>query len=775
MMRSLGEMKLRSITIKILPLILISFVLIIVGVLFISKMQLTKIIDKSQYEIFAEKVDVVWETLERNDVRLQKTGLVEAYEEDIKISTIDKLKNAYYRQPETILKPIILNANSTVILHPIYPTGHILMAGGKKFSTHQAAFDGQFYATTHDRNMWYVYRVFKPWKWTIVYAVPLNEKYEDVRKFSSLLLVTMLSTTLVVAILLSLAIAKLMRPIGELTDKALEISRGNLDNPIDIHSYDEIGVLAESFDKMRKAIQSQISKLSTEVAERRKMELSLRESEERFRTLHNASFGGIVIQDKGEILDCNQGLSEITGYEFDELIGMDGFKLIASDWRETVMQNILADVEHVYEVEGIRKDGTIYPLQLQGRSIPHKGRTVRVAEFRDITKRKRVEEEKVRLESHLHQAQKMESIGQLAGGVAHDFNNMLSGISGASELLEIALVGKEKELKFISMIRNATERASGLTGKLLAFSRKGKLLSTAVDLHGIIEDAIAILERSIDKRIVIQTELNAEQYMVTGDPSQLQSGILNICVNARDAMPEGGSIHISTVNAEFNEEYCQTDNNFTPGKYIKLSIEDSGAGIPTELQSRIFEPFFTTKEVGKGTGLGLAAVYGMVKEHHGNIRLYSEPGKGALFHLFFPAPDDVVPRKARQNEHVVLGSGTILVVDDEDIIRATASLLLENLGYKVLVAQNGKEALDIYRLKRDELDLIILDMVMPIMDGRKTFDKIIEINPDAKVILSSGFAKNVNTTTMVNKGLAGVISKPFNQFELSKLIADILQ
>ncbi len=768
-------MKIRSITAKTLPLIVISFVLIIVGVLFISKMQLTKIIDKSQHDIYAEKVDVIWETLKRNDVRLQKTGLVEAYEEDIKKSTIDKLKNTYYRQSQVTFKPIILNENSMVILHPTYPVGHVLISEDKKISSYQNDSKGQFYASTDGREVWYVYRVFEPWKWVIVYAVPLDEKYNDALRFRTLLLITMFSISLVIAIGLSLIIAKLMRPIGDLTQKAVEISKGNFDNPIDIHSSDEIGLLAESFDKMRKAIQSQVSKLSIEVEERKKMEQSLRESEERFRVLHNASFGGIAIHDKGLILDCNQELSEITGYPFDELIGMDGLKLIAPDWRETVMQNILSTVEHPYEAEGNRKDGTIYPLHLHGKQIPYKGRIVRVVEFRDITETKLAAEEKIRLEAQLHQAQKMELIGQLAGGVAHDFNNMLSGISGASDLLEMALVGKEKELKYIGIIKNATERASGLTGKLLAFSRKGKLLSTPVDLHAIVRDTMAILERSVDKRIVLQTNLKAEHYMIIGDPSQLQSGILNICVNSRDAMPEGGEIHFSTVIVEFTEDNCEIDANFTPGKYIKLSIEDTGIGIPLELQSRIFEPFFTTKETGKGTGLGLAAVYGMVKEHHGNIHLHSEPGKGTVFHVFLPISEEDAPVVARQNESIEYGSGTILVVDDEDIIRATASLLLENLGYKVLLAQNGKEAVDIYNREVDEIDLVILDIVMPVMDGREAFEKIIAINPHAKVIMSSGYARNTNMMNMADKGLAGSIAKPFSQLELSKLIAGVLQ
>ncbi|MGB3225572.1 MAG: ATP-binding protein [Desulforhopalus sp.] len=766
-------MKLRSITIKLLPLIIISFVLIIVGVLFISKMQLTKIIDKSQHEIFAEKVDVIWGTLNRNNLRLQKTGLVEAYEDDIKSSTIDNLKNTYYRQEKILLKPIIIDKKSTVILHPTYPAGHILLAGDNKLFSNQTVQEGEFYAATDGRKAWYVYRVFEPWKWIIVYAVPLDEKYEDVRKFSSLLLFTMLTITLLVAIFLSLAIARLMRPIGALTAKVLEISKGNLSDPIDIHSSDEIGLLAENFDNMRKAIQSQFTELNTEVAERKKIEIELRDLEGYLSDIIDSMPSVIIgIDAQLNVTQWNSNAEKITGIpaaqannsplaeiypELKEIYPVISESLAQCEIKKLTKRERKGDSGSIYE------DITIYPLS--SRSVHAAGAVIRID---NVTK-------EYELEAQIQHSRRMDAIGQLAGGVAHDFNNMLSGISGASELLEITLVGKEKELKFISMIKNATERAAGLTEKLLAYSRKGKLLSTAVDLHVIIKDAIAILERSIDKRINIQTDLKAKQYMVIGDPSQLQSGILNICVNARDAMPDGGDIHISTVDIEFNEDDCRMDPKFTPGKYIKVSIEDSGTGIPAELQSKIFEPFFTTKEIGKGTGLGLAAVYGMVKEHHGNIQLYSEPGKGTVFHVFFPTSEAAVPRATQQNERVVRGTGTILVVDDEDIIRATALLLLENLGYIVLLAQNGKEAVDIYRSKVDEIDLVILDIVMPVMDGREAFEKIIGINPQAKVIMSSGYAKNVNMASMVDKGLAGFVAKPFNQLELSKLIADVLQ
>ena len=769
MMRSLGAMKLRSITIKLLPLILFSFVSIIVGVLFISKIQLTKIIDKSQHEIFAEKVDVIWETLKRNDVRLQKTGLVEAYEDDIKKSTIGKLKNTYYLQPDITPRPIILDEKSTVILHPTYPTGHILMAGDKKIALHQAALEGQFYATTDDHNIWYVYRVFKPWKWIIVYAVPLDEKYEDVLKFSSLLLITMFSITLLVALVLSLAIARLMRPIGDLTEKALEISRGNLDNPINIDSSDEIGLLAESFDQMREAIQSQISKLSTEVAERKKMEQSLRESEERFRTLHNASFGGILIHDKGEILDCNQGLSDITGYLFDELIGMDGFILIAPDWRETVMENILSAVETPYEVEGIRKDGTLYPLYLQAKNIPYKGRIVRVTEFRDITESKLAEEEKIRLESQLHQAQKMESIGQLAGGVAHDFNNMLSAILGHTEIAMVRTTPTDPVLSHLKGVEEAALRSADLVKQLLVFARKQTIAPKVIDINDMSVAMLKMLHRVIGEDIDLTWLPGSDLWKIHVDPSQLDQLLVNLCVNARDAISGGGKIIIETKNIIFDQQYCQLNIGFVQGEYVMLSVSDDGCGMSKEIQKQIFEPFFTTKELGQGTGLGLATVYGIVKQNEGFINIYSERNKGTTFRIYLPRyigketviPSNIlvdVPRGKREK---------VLLVEDETLMREVAVTLLETLNYKVYSASTPGDAIELIKEHSSDIQLLITDVVMPEMNGRELAKIICEINPDIRCLFTSGYTANVIAHHGVLDEDICFLPKPFTMNDLA--------
>lgn len=517
--------------------------------------------------------------------------------------------------------------------------------------------------------------------------------------------------------------------------------------------------------------------MARQIGEREK---ELRASENNLSITLNSIGDAVITTDaKGIITRMNPVAEKLTAWKLDDALGKplpEVMKLRIAGKEE----GIFNPAQEVLEKQKVitfppdtfleAKNGRMFRIADSGAPIrcEHSGDIGVVIVFRDTT------DEHV-LQEQLNHSRKMDAIGQLAGGVAHDFNNLLTGICGASELLEANLSGKEKEQKYINIIKNAAERAAALTGKLLAFSRKGKLISTQVNLHSIITETVALLERSIDKKINLQTDLKAEQFMVVGDPSQLHNGILNICINARDAMPDGGTIQLSTSVVVWQEDDCELRPDCIPGKYIQLSIEDTGAGIPVEHQTKVFEPFFTTKEMGKGTGLGLASVYGMVKGHHGDINLYSEPGKGTVFNLFLPLSDEGAPHAALPEGNVIYGRGTILVVDDEEIIRVTASHLLKNLGYTVILAENGQEAVAIYEQQNREIDLILLDMVMPVMDGRETLHKLIAINPDAKVIISSGYTKNISIPDMFSQGLVGSISKPFSQYELSVLIAEVLK
>lgn len=400
--------------------------------------------------------------------------------------------------------------------------------------------------------------------------------------------------------------------------------------------------------------------------------------------------------------------------------------------------------------------------------------------FRALHTEKQLEnakEEKLKLQEQLIQSQKMDAIGQLAGGVAHDFNNILGGILGAAELLYIDQnmpVLKRKE--FLELIINTAKRGAGLTRQLLTFSRKGLGTHAPVNCADVITEAVAILRQTIDKTITITINYNqCASSEIIGDPSLLESVFLNLGINASHAMQNGGSLTFTLSNRELD----QTDTihgqfKLAPGSYLSVAVEDTGCGMSAEVKKHIFEPFFTTKEQGKGTGLGLSAVYGAVRAHNGAVTIYSEEGTGTIVTLYFPLTKN--PRQAGTTaEHCsVRGTGTVLIVDDEEIIRRTAKAILESLGYQAITASDGREGLEILKSRGDEIDLILLDMIMPVMGGRETFKQMRHFKPDLKILVSSGFSQDTTLSEMKTIGLNGFIRKPYNQYELSHAVAEIL-
>ena len=426
-----------------------------------------------------------------------------------------------------------------------------------------------------------------------------------------------------------------------------------------------------------------------DITERKQSELALKESEERFKALHNASFGGICIHDNGLILECNKGLSELTGYQYHELIGMDGLSLISDDTRDTVVQNINTGYEMPYEAEGVRKNGELYPLRLEARKIPYKGKNVRVVEFRDITENKRAEEEKENLEGQLRHAQKMEAIGRLAGGVAHDFNNMLSVIIGNANMAMEDLNPDDPVYTTLEEIINAGERSADLTRQLLAFARRQTIAPKILNLNKTVGGMTRMLQRLIGEDIELSWLPGGKVWPVKMDPSQVDQILANLCVNARDAIADVGKVTIETTNVAFDHTYCTDHTGFLPGEYVLLAVSDNGCGMDTETLEKIFEPFFTTKESSKGTGLSLATVYGVVKQNHGFVNVYSEPGHGTTFKIYLPRhltktaclPEKVGDKPAQR------GHETILLVEDEPSILRMTTMMLARFGYFVVPAK----------------------------------------------------------------------------------------
>ncbi|HET9597933.1 MAG TPA: response regulator, partial [Anaeromyxobacteraceae bacterium] len=374
-------------------------------------------------------------------------------------------------------------------------------------------------------------------------------------------------------------------------------------------------------------------------------------------------------------------------------------------------------------------------------------------------------------EEHLRESQKLEAIGQLAGGIAHDFNNVLTGIlAHAGILADRAAHGSEVQ-QVARTITTAANRAAALTGQLLGFARRGKLLTAPLDAHAVVREVIRLLDRTFDKNIRIVERLTAPRSVVLGDPGQLHHAVLNLAVNARDAMPLGGELAIETAVVELDARWCEQHPGASPGEHVALTVGDTGHGIPKDIQGRIFEPFFTTKEPGRGTGMGLAMVYGIARNHGGVVHVESEEGRGSRFTIFLPLSRAEVAAVEAASPRAVEGSGLVVVVDDDDVPRGAVALMLRNVGYDVVALASGEEAVQWYRARTRPVTAVVVDLVMPGMDGGECYRGIREIDPEVPVVLVSGYGRDGRAQELLDEGVHAFLQKPFGAPELVEAIA----
>ena len=414
-----------------------------------------------------------------------------------------------------------------------------------------------------------------------------------------------------------------------------------------------------------------------------------------------------------------------------------------------------------HRVDGVEKiyDLTLFPLVAGAQS----GSVIRID---DVTHERD-------MENQLRHTQKMNAVGQLAGGIAHDFNNMLGGIIAAAEGMPYC-ADEQSRQRFLDIIISASSRAADLTRKMLTFARKNNRNISSIDVHEAIVSSVALLEHSLDRLINIVVHLDSSLHILAADMSEMQNVFLNLGINAGHAMKSGGSLTISTTTVEL-DEYDSLLQRFdiSAGAYIRIDVCDTGTGMSPIVIEHIFEPFFTTKETG--TGMGLASVYGSVQDYHGAITVSSTPGKGTCFSLYFPpllSLTSLSSDKSIEEVSLLKGKGTILLVDDEPVIRETAKMLLNGMGYKVIEAENGREGVEIYQQNTDTIDLIILDMIMPEMSGRDAFDAIRILSPDVPIVLSSGFSITSDIEAMRSNNLQAIITKPYRRHELGKVVSD---
>jgi len=506
----------------------------------------------------------------------------------------------------------------------------------------------------------------------------------------------------------------------------------------------------------------------------------LRRSEKRYRDLFNSVSDLIYTQDlEGHFLSANRAMTEIFGYEPEEFIGHKTTDFMKPELRPLFYTEYIEKIKKQGHNEGVTsyfaRDGRKTYLEYRSRLIkPGTGEPYITGIGRDVTERILAEKEIKKLNKQMLQAQKMEAVGTLAGGIAHDFNNLLQGILGFTQMLLMEKDGNDPDTAKLEQIEKAAHRASELTQQLLAFSRKVESNLRPVDLNQELEQVRNLLERTIPKMIAIELHLEDHLNVIRADPAQLEQVIMNFGVNARDAMPDSGKLVFETENVTLDEEYCKAHLGARPGRYVLLSISDTGQGMDKETLEHIFEPFFTTKGVGSGTGLGLAMVYGIIKSHGGYIMCYSEPGEGTTFKIYLPVMEgDPVRNETETNRNAAVpegGSETILLVDDEEILRDIGKDILEKFGYTVLLAADGESALELYRENPEDISLVILDIVMPGMGGKKCLEEILKMNPQAKVVMASGYSINGRVKEVLDGGARAFIKKPY---ELKQMLAEV--
>jgi len=525
--------------------------------------------------------------------------------------------------------------------------------------------------------------------------------------------------------------------------------------------------------------------ISRDITERKQAEEALQGSEERYRNIIESIQDGYFETDlAGNFTFVNDVICRHLGYAKEELIGMN-YRQYADEENSKKLFQVFNELYRTgrptkpFAVEYIKKNGSKLTAEISVSLIrdsegkPNGFRGI----SRDITERRQAEEERLSLQEQLRQSQKMEAIGQLAGGVAHDFNNLLTVIKGYSQLSRIDLKENDPLRGNIQEIEKATQRATDLTRQLLAFSRRQILDLKVLDLNVLLKDLDKMLRRIIGEDIELVTLLSGDLGKVKIDPSQIEHVIFNLAVNARDAMPSGGKLIIETANVELDEKYAHAHASVIPGRYVRLSVSDTGVGMTQEVKEKVFEPFFTTKEKGKGTGLGLSMVYGIVRQSSGDIWVYSEPGQGTTFKIYLPRTEEEAdrPQKREDTDSFPGGSETVLLVEDDELVRNLANRLLKQLGYRVLEATNGEEALTVAKEHDGEtIHLLLADIVMPQMGGKALADRLKIPRPNVKVLYTSGYADNAIVHHGVLDPGTHFLQKPFSLKMLSHKVREVL-
>ncbi|MDY6792926.1 MAG: PAS domain S-box protein [Thermodesulfobacteriota bacterium] len=522
------------------------------------------------------------------------------------------------------------------------------------------------------------------------------------------------------------------------------------------------------------------SHIQYSVNRRREADRAMRQQDEKYRTIvENIKEGFLETDLSGNFTFFNHSICKILGYSGEELIGMNNREYTNSQHSKR-LNKITDEVcrtgepAQVKDFEVIRKDGSTRAVEFSlylikdNKSKPAGFRGV----VRDVTEIFQAEIEKRKLEKQLQHSQKMEAIGNLAGGIAHDFNNVLMGMQGNASLMLFDIDESHPHYNKIKNIERYVENGSSLTRQLLGFSKGEGYAARTIDLNELIKRTSSMFGRA-KKEIKIHTDLLKKIWTVEVNQGQMEMVFLNLYINALHAMPEGGDLHLLSENVVIDEGSAK-NLKLTPGEFVKVSVVDTGSGMDREIQEKIFDPFFTTKDKGRGTGLGLASASEVIKNHGGLIDVYSEKGKGATFNIYLPASDKEVIQEEELTRKILKGTETILLVDDEEMILEVNQEILKALGYKAMIAEGWKEAVEIFKNHREKIHMVIMDMIIPGMSGKEFYDRLKETDPKIKVLLSSGYSINSQAAEILERGCNEFIQKPFKMKELSVKIREVL-
>jgi two-component system, cell cycle sensor histidine kinase and response regulator CckA len=511
--------------------------------------------------------------------------------------------------------------------------------------------------------------------------------------------------------------------------------------------------------------------VARDITAQKRAEEEVRESEARFRAVFdNAIVPMIVFDDDLRYVNANPAACALVGLSLEEMLRLRIHDLSESPedaerFREALFRDGQLGGQYRIRVP----DGTVREVEFHAKANVQPGRHLAVSY--EVTERKQ-------LEAQLRQAQRMEAIGRLAGGVAHDFNNQLAAITLYADLALANLGGDvERSRRELEGIQHVTDRAASLTRQLLAFGRRQILNPSALDLNDVVVLAETMLGRLIGEHITLNTVIHPDLETIVADPAQLEQLIVNLVVNARDAISDNGTISIQTANADLAREDGRGIATFQPGRYVVLTVSDTGRGMDAETRALVFEPFFTTKPTGEGTGLGLATAYGFVKQTGGYIWVDSEPGEGTTVTVAFPAVSDAEPARLARTDTTAPGGGaeTVLLAEDEDIVRAVTAEILENAGYTVLPAANGRDAFELAAAYEGPIDVLLTDWIMPEMGGPEIAKRLRAVRPDLRVIFMSGYAESDAVLDQLERGDTAFLPKPFSAAELARMLRHVLE